>query len=193
MKLCEVIGCGRKHMAKGFCFKHYNRIRINGDLVLRKRGASPRKGCIFMGCNGKHYAKGLCRCHYNMEKRGHGLKPLMEYRKKTKCQVNGCDTLVLDAQYCNIHATRLRECGRFNKLTREERRSWNWKGGVFLYPNHGLMKKNRIIKMSEVNWKCEMCGKKAVHVHHKDKSKTNHEISNFIAVCVKCHFKLHKK
>ena len=37
--LCSVNGCNNQHLAKGFCQKHYQRLRMTGDpLGLRHRG-----------------------------------------------------------------------------------------------------------------------------------------------------------
>ncbi len=32
MRICEVLGCGGKHMSLGWCNKHYKRMRRNGNL-----------------------------------------------------------------------------------------------------------------------------------------------------------------
>ncbi len=61
------------------------------------------------------------------------------------------------------------------------------------YPNHYTMKKNRIIKLNRIKFKCEICGGKARYIHHIDETKYNHELSNLMAVCPKCHVKLHPK
>ena len=41
--------------------------------------------------------------------------------------------------------------------------------------------------------KCEICGEsqKRILIHHKDKNRKNNEINNLIAVCDKCHSKIH--
>jgi HNH endonuclease len=36
MRTCKVKNCGRKHIAKGYCVAHYQRIKINGKLNLSK-------------------------------------------------------------------------------------------------------------------------------------------------------------
>jgi len=33
MKKCAVEGCGREHEARGYCSKHYKRLRAKGTLV----------------------------------------------------------------------------------------------------------------------------------------------------------------
>ena len=54
-------------------------------------------------------------------------------------------------------------------------------------------KKQRDIKMALVNNICEDCGQEAKHVHHIDKTKCNHELSNLKALCIPCHQKYHPK
>jgi hypothetical protein len=66
-------------------------------------------------------------------------------------------------------------------------RNVNWHGGIFKYPNHYAMKKARLQKLKETDGKCEICGNLANEIHHKDETKTNHEKSNLIVVCHKCH------
>jgi hypothetical protein len=69
----------------------------------------------------------------------------------------------------------------------------NWKGGVSEYPGHSEFKRNRLIKLQQANYKCEKCkNKKAVYVHHIDNSKSNHKLSNLMALCAKCHCTFHK-
>lgn len=55
------------------------------------------------------------------------------------------------------------------------------------YPNHHILKNNRLKKLESVNHKCEICGLKATEVHHRDNTKTNHEIANLMSMCRKCH------
>jgi transcriptional regulator with XRE-family HTH domain len=62
---------------------------------------------------------------------------------------------------------------------------------IFEYENHYAMKKNRLQVLKESNFICVYCGGKAIEVHHKDGSKSNHEPDNLIPVCHKCHMKIH--
>ena len=38
---------------------------------------------------------------------------------------------------------------------------------------------------------CEVCGAKAVDIHHIDNDRKNNDITNLIAVCRDCHFHAH--
>lgn len=59
------------------------------------------------------------------------------------------------------------------------------------YTNHYLMKQNRLKALEAANYQCQMCGERAIHVHHKDFSIDNHSIDNLMPVCAKCHSKIH--
>ena len=61
------------------------------------------------------------------------------------------------------------------------------------YPNHHILKKNRLVKLEQTNGLCEVCGAIARHVHHLDKSIDNHDLENLQALCYGCHAKLHPR
>lgn len=58
---CISDGCDRKHYAKGFCTKHYQRLISKGDVSDPKK----RLGCYVDGCDEEHSRKGLCSKHYH--------------------------------------------------------------------------------------------------------------------------------
>jgi len=62
-----------------------------------------------------------------------------------------------------------------------------WKGGIAEYPNHYQMKKNRLLKLQQTKCQCEICGRRATCIHHKDGSKDNHDLKNLIVLCNSCH------
>jgi len=35
MKICKINGCGRKHLSKGYCSKHYQQVRKHGKILKR--------------------------------------------------------------------------------------------------------------------------------------------------------------
>jgi len=55
------------------------------------------------------------------------------------------------------------------------------------YLQHYILKKNRLVVLKKSQHKCSICGNKAVEVHHKDFSKSNHCLSNLVSVCKQCH------
>lgn len=148
--------------------------------------------CSYPGCGRKHWAKGLCKGHYVMAYvrkqtlraiNVNGVKPIH------KCAFPGC-TNTTKRIYCGTHETRIRKHGDVNVSLPRGMKS---QGGHQQYPNHSLLKKNRLIKLAQ-NPICEFCGKAPSKItHHKDGKKTNHAIENLYAVCsAACHQKVHK-
>ena len=41
--------------------------------------------------------------------------------------------------------------------------------------------------------KCECCGKKGEHIHHRDRDRSNNKYINLIYLCKKCHYDVHVK
>lgn len=57
MKVCTVVGCGRKFLAKGLCGLHYDRVRANGrlDITRRPSGAGTiRRGYFIVRHRERH-------------------------------------------------------------------------------------------------------------------------------------------
>ncbi len=83
------------------------------------------------------------------------------------------------------------ECIEKLSESKKGKKNPRWNGGTSEYPNHCIMKKNRLIKLKETNRICEVCSKEGSMIHHKDGTKTNHSIKNLLLVCPKCHNILH--
>ena len=56
------------------------------------------------------------------------------------------------------------------------------------YVNDYINQKN---KRKVIKKHCELCGKQATLVHHKDFSNNNHSLNNLISLCRYCHRRLH--
>lgn len=122
-------------------------------------------------------------------------------KEKRKCSIKGCKGKYIEAGYCGKHYQRIRH--GINNMCLENiyhpgpikhgNRNPRWNGGTSEYPNHSLMKKNRIEVLEEVNHICQKCGGRATKIHHKDLSKTNHSKENLMAVCNKCNCKIRHK
>ena len=110
------------------------------------------------------------------------------------CKVKNCNLpiFIQKRKLCRTHYKRWQHHKSYIKLSPKGKRNYMWKGGVAEYPNHYLMKKNRLIILMQ-NPKCEICGKPATDIHHKDRSKTNHKLSNLMAVCKRHTKRLHSK
>lgn len=113
------------------------------------------------------------------------------------CNIKGCGSKYYSMGYCSKHYRRWQRHG--NPLMVLERSGgstggelhWNWRGGTSKYPRYNIMRKQRLILFMN-NPKCEMCGKIATLIHHKDKNRANHKLANLMTVCVRCHMSFHK-
>lgn len=104
-----------------------------------------------------------------------------------KCKIKYCNRKYYVRGYCRLHYERIRKKIPLNlpPYCNKGQRNGNWKGGVAEYPNHYLMKKQRLIILKN-NPLCEYCGKRATQIHHKDEKKQNHKLTNLVAVCHIC-------
>lgn len=57
---CKVPDCEANVRARGLCPKHYERLRVHGDV---SRGRVATLGCSVEGCTRSHLAHGLCGTH----------------------------------------------------------------------------------------------------------------------------------
>jgi len=162
-KICSIDGCGRPHVARGYCFKHYTQAKKRGDFTANKTGQYVR--CTVDGCELPHYGRSYCRKHYvkyiTYSHRRHLEHPCLatECNKKT----DGIFCLPHQKQYNNPKTT-IR--GELNP---------RWRGGTSYYPQHYTMKLLRKELILERGKQCEHCGKEGlVHLHHLDKSRDHH-------------------
>lgn len=87
MKVCSVLGCNSKHLAKGLCSLHYGRLKRTGSLEKTTRKPKPKKICSVLNCTNIFYAKELCRYHYD-KKRNASQADLLKQRNKEYYQKN---------------------------------------------------------------------------------------------------------
>lgn len=71
MRICTIPYCNKKHEAKGFCPKHYERFRTYGDPYFSKYNI--KRFCSVIGCDKKHEAKGFCQKHFNRFRKNQSL------------------------------------------------------------------------------------------------------------------------
>lgn len=183
MRICKIKNCGKKHYAKSFCVNHYWKFKKYGNPLHNADWFKP-KFCKIKNCGLRHYAKGYCHKHWkNVRTWKHPLGKRLGIMHK--CYVYNCKSRTLN-KYCNYHYRRFKKGLPLTyKISTKGKYNINWRGGIFEYPNHYLMKKNRLIILMH-NPKCEYCGKPAIEIHHKDENKANHRLSNLAAVCRKC-------
>lgn len=200
MKTCKIDVCDRDVLAKGYCAGHYARLK-KGLLLDSKIKFKPSTdiGCKDEKCKGQHYAKGLCQKHY-IKKMYLLANPDRARLGEKICEAENCTKSILSTSiFCAKHNERFKAGNTLDLSIKLKKGAptgkdnhW-WKGGVSDYPNHGLLKKQRLKKLESVNYKCEECGKQAVLTHHLDKTKTNHALENLKALCNKCHISIYHK
>ncbi len=146
MKQCQVEGCDRKLLGKGYCSMHYQRLRKSKTVG----GAETRYGhnpvfCAVPDCGKRHEAKGYCNVHYKRMRLYDTLEARNTYGL-VGCLVDGCLKDHYSKGYCNIHYRRQLAHGDdgllWEKPTKKERYKSKL-GYVILYdykehPNAGL-------------------------------------------------------
>jgi hypothetical protein len=196
MKECSIEGCNRPHRAKGFCGMHYYRffkckIQDRSPQPLENRTGKNHLKCSVESCDEKQHSLGYCRLHHAAYKRnGPGL-----HQKPHKCAAPNCDTSVKQPRtvYCCFHLMRLQNGKSLIRPKGHARGKevWNWKGGIAEYPDHSILKSNRLYVLRESDDKCFLCGSIAKVTHHLDLSKDNHSRDNLLPLCFSCHQHIH--
>jgi hypothetical protein len=123
MRICDVDGCDRKHLARGFCDLHYRRVLNAGTTdPSDKRLAWEVKVCSVDGCDRKHDAHGLCHMHSRRLKVTGTLEQRKSINKGKKCSVDGCDSDAKQTGKCRMHYARFYKNGTTNRS--EKRKDW---------------------------------------------------------------------
>ncbi len=97
-EFCQVDGCSKKHHARGYCSKHYQRLWKKGLPPLNPKYD---KGCQVPGCKADQYTRGYCNRHYR-QIQTHGVT--VGDTKITKFDLN---EIITDNYVCKIV---LRDC-----------------------------------------------------------------------------------
>jgi len=191
VKICKVEDCYDKNYGRGYCQKHYRKLFLGAYQKALSRGTYMGRGvCKIKKCCRGVYAHDYCRKHYAQTKRiGHTIRNKKQYEKI--CKVSSCKKKSSTLNYCRIHYIRISKRGHARYIGNSGKHNHRWNGGISMYKNAYLMKKNRLIKIKETNGKCELCSSEGKVIHHKDRTTINHNINNLLFLCCLCHRKLH--
>lgn len=209
-KICKIEGCNRKKLALDMCQMHYRRVR-DGIIDMspeplslkwkpddeRYLRANKNKICEVHWCDKAVYTKNLCRSHYDKKRlTGFPLSDAEIFPTKP-CSVSNCfKESTPKSDFCKFHYIRYYKGKRGKELEEPKKQgakrgpqNHNWKGGIFQYPNHSEMKRNRLFVLKRDKYTCRYCGAFTNEIHHIDNSKSNHSVDNLTACCRSCNLK----
>ena len=104
-RTCTVAGCDGKHMAKGYCMKHYYSVRRYGRTYLVREGnwnahrPFSDRTCDLPGCEAKHYALSLCYRHWRIARR---MQTSDTYSKQLALNLFPVEPLVAEIERVHI-------------------------------------------------------------------------------------------
>lgn len=76
LRLCTFEGCGRPHIAKGYCWGHYKQLRSGKPLAPLTGRRSSGRTCTFEECDRPVSTGDHCHAHNQQLRRGEHLRPL---------------------------------------------------------------------------------------------------------------------
>ena len=117
-RVCKVTNCNNLHKSKGYCQKHYMRLKRHGH-VNETRPYMKFDKCKNDNCNRPHRVNGYCNMHAMRFKRhGDSDTKLTTHFEYETCIIDDCDNPHNSRGYCDMHYKRWQTHGDPNvKLT----------------------------------------------------------------------------
>lgn len=113
--ICSIEECDNKHYSRGYCRKHYERLRRHGNPYWTEKKREVFEKCQSKDCDRAHFAKGFCVKHYTrLRKNGHHkriFKQQPDRYKGVKCKIYNCQNVNLVYGYCSKHYQRFLKFG----------------------------------------------------------------------------------
>jgi hypothetical protein len=104
VKVCSILGCSRKHYAKGFCNLHY---RQENERAFKNNPTLITRVCSIPGCERKHHGNGLCKLHNRRHLEGILSTDGSIIVKDRKCLIVGCTKhRIKKSVHCLKHTNR---------------------------------------------------------------------------------------
>lgn len=113
MKICNSQDCDRYVQAKGYCDKHYRRLKKTGTTEKPK---FVQKICYSPECKRDAKSKGLCDMHYRRLKTTGKIE--LAIKIKPRCKIQDCERPYLAKEFCQIHYEMSRQNMIIDKKTR---------------------------------------------------------------------------
>jgi hypothetical protein len=115
MKKCSIEGCNKKHKAKNFCEKHWDRQKKHGHT---NDPAISNTTCSVDGCDRKSKALDLCSMHHLRFLRHGHTNATRNYH--TGCSIAGCTGKHKGKGLCRNHFQLFKKKGRTYTITRDK-------------------------------------------------------------------------
>ena len=160
IRLCEVEGCGKKHLALGFCRSHYNQFKMQAE----------HRTCSIDGCERPLYARGYCASHYRALIETREI-PLIYKRQSPTCSVDGCDGESAAHGLCNKHWFRWKKYGDVDFLKvsswKDGPKNCKYPGCTMKVHKNGTCRKHayyytKIEVINHYGGKCACCGENRI-------------------------------
>lgn len=104
---CDGVGAkrpnGRRYLPKGYCNKHYLRLRIHGSLSRTQ--ATNAGDCKVVDCSSPQHARNLCKIHYRRFI-AHGSTTPTRHSNVGDCIADSCDSPQEIKNLCSMHYQR---------------------------------------------------------------------------------------
>jgi hypothetical protein len=104
MKICKAKDCNRQVNAKGYCDKHYRRVKKSGTT---EKTDFIQKECNSTECKRSAKSKGLCDMHYRRLKTTG--KTELSVKIKRRCKIENCEKPHAAKDLCRIHYEMIRQ------------------------------------------------------------------------------------
>lgn len=124
--VCEIKGCSRARVARGWCEMHYARWKWHGDPLAGKQSTDTSEElCQVESCSRLARTRGWCQMHYRrLQAHGDPLVVLNSAGRlisadEVSCAVDDCDRVAKARGLCDLHYQRWKHHGTTDLPPRE--------------------------------------------------------------------------